>query len=104
MILNKRIFILFKSFKLYFLFGILQTPEYYAHSLGKHETVKVLQEYAEVCGSVVMKGCVLNLHFLSHHESVILFHKLKSKLPVKPFSAFWLLFTLTLNAGGCQRA
>ena len=39
----------------------LQTPEDYARSHGKHEAVKILKEYAEVCGSVVMKGCVWNL-------------------------------------------
>ena len=39
----------------------LQTPEDRARSEGKHEAVKVLKEYAEVCGSVMMKGCVLNL-------------------------------------------
>ena len=51
----------------------LQTPEDVAHSNGKCEAVKVLKGYAEVCGSVVMKGCVLNLNaFLSHFQSFAL--------------------------------
>ena len=51
----------------------LQTPEDTAFSAHKHETVKLLKEYAKVCGSVVLKGCVLNLDvFSSHSQSVAL--------------------------------
>ena len=76
MLINKRNFILSKfiSDNLSFLSSLasLQTPEDLACS-GKHEAVKVLKEYAEVCGSVVMKGCVLNLDaFLSHSQSIAL--------------------------------
>ena len=50
-----------------------QTPEDSAHSNGKHEAVKVIKEYAEVCGSVVMKVYVLNLDaFLSHPQRISL--------------------------------
>ena len=35
--------------------------------------MKVLKEYAEVCGSVMMKSCVLNLiALLSHSQSIAL--------------------------------
>ena len=54
-------------------FASLQAPEDVAHSYGKQDAVKVLKEYADVCGSVVMKGCVLNLNaFLSHFQSFAL--------------------------------
>ena len=54
----------------------LQTPEDKARSEGKHETVKVLKEYAEVW-SVEMQGCMLNLDaFLSHSLIVAISHLL----------------------------
>ena len=52
----------------------LQTPVDVACSEGNHEAVKVLKEYAEVCGSEVKKGCVLNLDaFLPHSQSNALY-------------------------------
>ena len=81
----------------------LQTPEDLAHANGNCEVAKILKEYAEVCGSVVMKGCVLNLDaFLSHFQSIALSLSLSQLLF---FSlCHWLLFALILNSVGHQRA
>ena len=84
----------------------LQTPEDVACSRGKHEAVKVLKGYAEVCGSMVMKGCVLNLDvFLSHFQSfalclVLITYSLSLSFILSIF-CFWIVWN---TAGGHQRA
>ena len=70
----------------------LQTPEDLASSNGKHEAVKVLKEYAEVCGSVVMKGYVLSLEYISLALSKnLVSHILLSSNFIDILSVFWLL-------------